>query len=118
MHLGRQSVFRRVCFEVDHIRDLGNWQSVIAWGRYEELAGDVTNRIVINGSDKQAVGAFASDVRKVRKPEPYKGKGIRYEGEVVKKLSGQEGSVSRLTFSRASWEKLAWWRWSDPVLLP
>ncbi|HEX4744058.1 MAG TPA: pyridoxamine 5'-phosphate oxidase family protein [Candidatus Limnocylindria bacterium] len=32
---------KQVCFEVDHIRDLGNWQSVIAWGRYEELAGDV-----------------------------------------------------------------------------
>jgi large subunit ribosomal protein L6 len=51
--------------------------------------GDVANRIVISGCDKQAVGAFASDVRKVRKPEPYKGKGIRYEGEAVKIKPGK-----------------------------
>lgn len=51
--------------------------------------GDITNRIVVSGPDKQAVGAFASDVRKVRKPEPYKGKGIRYEGEVVKIKAGK-----------------------------
>ena len=55
----------------------------------EPGAGDVTNRIVITGPDKQQVGAFASDVRKVRKPEPYKGKGIRYEGEVVKIKPGK-----------------------------
>ena len=51
--------------------------------------GEITNRIVVSGPDKQAVGAFASDVRKVRKPEPYKGKGIRYEGEVVKIKAGK-----------------------------
>lgn len=55
----------------------------------EPGAGDVTNRIVITGADKQAVGSFASDVRKIRKPEPYKGKGIRYEGEVVKIKPGK-----------------------------
>jgi large subunit ribosomal protein L6 len=47
------------------------------------------NKIHASGPDKQLVGQFASDVRKVRKPEPYKGKGIRYEGEVVKIKPGK-----------------------------
>jgi len=46
-------------------------------------------RINIAGPDKQLVGMFASEVRKVRKPEPYKGKGIRYVGEVVKIKPGK-----------------------------
>jgi large subunit ribosomal protein L6 len=46
-------------------------------------------RIVISGADKQAVGHFATDVRKVRPPEPYKGKGIRFEGEVVRRKPGK-----------------------------
>ena len=41
------------------------------------------------GADKQAVGQFAAEVRKVRPPEPYKGKGIRYEGEVVRRKAGK-----------------------------
>jgi large subunit ribosomal protein L6 len=48
-----------------------------------------TNKIHVTGSDKQAVGEFAAQVRKVRKPEPYKGKGIRYEGEAVKIKPGK-----------------------------
>jgi large subunit ribosomal protein L6 len=55
----------------------------------EPGAGDITNRIVVSGIDKQAVGEFAANVRKVRKPEPYKGKGIRYEGETVKIKPGK-----------------------------
>ena len=51
--------------------------------------GEVANRIVVSGPDKQAVGNFAAEVRKVRKPEPYKGKGIRYEGEQVKIKPGK-----------------------------
>jgi large subunit ribosomal protein L6 len=47
------------------------------------------NKIHIAGPDKQAVGQFASDLRAIRKPEPYKGKGIRYEGEVVKIKAGK-----------------------------
>ncbi|HSI35819.1 MAG TPA: 50S ribosomal protein L6, partial [Tepidisphaeraceae bacterium] len=43
----------------------------------------------VSGADKQAVGEFAARVRKTRKPEPYKGKGIRYEGEVVKIKAGK-----------------------------
>lgn len=47
------------------------------------------NKIHVSGADKQAVGAFAAVVRMQRKPEPYKGKGIRYEGEVVKQKAGK-----------------------------
>jgi large subunit ribosomal protein L6 len=45
--------------------------------------------IVIQGADKQAVGQFAAEVRAVRKPEPYKGKGIRYDGEQVRRKAGK-----------------------------
>ena len=45
--------------------------------------------IVISGPDKQAVGQFAAVVRDVRPPEPYKGKGIRYEGEAVRRKAGK-----------------------------
>ncbi len=51
--------------------------------------GEITNKIVVEGPDKQAVGNFAAEVRKIRKPEPYKGKGIRYEGEAVKIKPGK-----------------------------
>jgi large subunit ribosomal protein L6 len=47
------------------------------------------NRIVVRGIDKQMVGEIAANVRKVRTPEPYKGKGIRYEGEYVRKKAGK-----------------------------
>jgi large subunit ribosomal protein L6 len=47
------------------------------------------NRIVVRGIDKQLVGEVAADIRKLRKPEPYKGKGIRYEGEYVRKKAGK-----------------------------
>jgi large subunit ribosomal protein L6 len=53
------------------------------------VALEGTNKINITGADKQAVGQFAAVVRSVRKPEPYKGKGIRYEGEVVKIKPGK-----------------------------
>lgn len=45
--------------------------------------------IVVKGADKQKVGQFAAEVRAVRKPEPYKGKGIRYEGEQVRRKAGK-----------------------------
>lgn len=59
------------------------------------IPGNVTvtlegvNKIHVAGADKQAVGEFAAQVRSKRKPEPYKGKGIRYEGEVVKLKPGK-----------------------------
>ena len=49
------------------------------------------NRITILGTDKEKVGAFAANVRSVRPPEPYKGKGIKYEGEVIKRKAGKAG---------------------------
>ncbi len=45
--------------------------------------------ISVKGSDKQMVGQFAAEVRAVRKPEPYKGKGVRYENEVVRRKAGK-----------------------------
>ena len=49
------------------------------------------NKIVINGIDKQLVGQFAADVRKRRPPEPYKGKGIKYANEVIRRKEGKTG---------------------------
>jgi len=50
------------------------------------------NKIVINGMDKQQVGQFAADVRKKRPPEPYKGKGIKYSDEVIRRKEGKTGA--------------------------
>ena len=47
--------------------------------------------IEVSGIDKQAVGQIAAEIRAVRKPEPYKGKGIRYEGEQVRRKEGKSG---------------------------
>jgi len=49
----------------------------------------VPTQIVVRGIDKQRVGQIAADIRSIRKPEPYKGKGIRYEGEVVRRKVGK-----------------------------
>ena len=49
------------------------------------------NTIVINGYDKQKVGQFAAEVREKRPPEPYKGKGVRYEGEHIIRKEGKAG---------------------------
>ncbi|SDC49787.1 50S ribosomal protein L6 [Shouchella lonarensis] len=48
-------------------------------------------KVVVKGIDKERVGALASNIRAVRKPEPYKGKGIRYEGEYVRRKEGKTG---------------------------
>ena len=48
-------------------------------------------KIIVRGIDKERVGALASNIRQVRPPEPYKGKGIRYEGEVVRRKEGKTG---------------------------
>ena len=48
-------------------------------------------KIIIRGINKERVGALASNIRQVRPPEPYKGKGIRYEGEVVRRKEGKTG---------------------------
>ncbi|WP_105566331.1 50S ribosomal protein L6 [Microbacterium halophytorum] len=49
------------------------------------------NKITVTGIDKQAVGEVAANIRKIRKPEPYKGKGVRYAGEQVRRKAGKAG---------------------------
>lgn len=56
-----------------------------------EIEVPSNTKIVVKGIDKERVGAFAADIRAVRPPEPYKGKGIRYEGEYVRRKEGKTG---------------------------
>jgi large subunit ribosomal protein L6 len=51
----------------------------------------VPTQIVVNGIDKEVVGQVAADIRSIRKPEPYKGKGVRYQGERVMRKAGKAG---------------------------
>jgi len=53
------------------------------------------NKIVISGISKEDVGALAAKIRKYREPEPYKGKGVRYEGEVVRRKAGKAGGKGK-----------------------
>jgi large subunit ribosomal protein L6 len=55
------------------------------------FAVEGNNRLTVHGIDKQAVGEVAANIRKLRKPEPYKGKGVRYAGEVVRRKAGKSG---------------------------
>lgn len=60
----------------------------------EGITFQVENRgreVIVSGYDKQAVGQVAANIRKVRPPEPYKGKGIRYKGEVIRRKAGKSG---------------------------
>jgi len=50
-------------------------------------------RIIVSGTDKQQVGQVAANIRAIRKPDPYKGKGIRYSGEYVRKKAGKAGKT-------------------------
>ena len=56
-------------------------------------AATKATRVSVSGIDKQLVGAIAADIRRVRKPEPYKGKGIRYTGEAIRRKAGKAGKV-------------------------
>jgi len=53
------------------------------------------SRILVQGSDKEQVGQVAANIRKLRPPEPYKGKGIRFEGERVRRKAGKAGKVGK-----------------------
>ncbi|HTO06459.1 MAG TPA: 50S ribosomal protein L6 [Myxococcota bacterium] len=59
-----------------------------------EVVAESQTRLVIKGANKQQVGQFAAEVREVRMPEPYKGKGIRYVDEVVRRKVGKTGVSS------------------------
>jgi large subunit ribosomal protein L6 len=55
------------------------------------LAVEANTKVTVNGIDKQLVGQVAANIRATRPPEPYKGKGVRYEGEYVRKKAGKTG---------------------------
>ncbi len=57
-----------------------------------EIEVPAANKIIVRGIDKQKVGAVAANIRAVRPPEPYKGKGIRYEGERIIRKEGKTGA--------------------------
>ena len=52
---------------------------------------ETPTRLAVEGIDKQKVGEVAANIRKLRKPDPYKGKGVRYQGEVVRRKAGKTG---------------------------
>jgi large subunit ribosomal protein L6 len=52
---------------------------------------ETPTRFVVEGIDKQKVGEVAANIRKLRKPDPYKGKGVRYQGEVIRRKAGKAG---------------------------
>jgi large subunit ribosomal protein L6 len=59
--------------------------------KHLEVVSESPTRLVVRGADKQEVGQFAADIRKVRRPEPYKGKGVRYADERVRRKVGKAG---------------------------
>lgn len=58
-----------------------------------EVEVPASNRVVVRGADKEKVGDLAARIRRVREPEPYKGKGIRYAGEKIRIKAGKAGKV-------------------------
>lgn len=60
-----------------------------------EVEVPVPTKIIVKGADKEAVGALAANIRKVREPEPYKGKGIKYENEVIRRKVGKAGGKKK-----------------------
>lgn len=60
-----------------------------------EIEVPAPNKIVVKGIDNQKVGQFAAEIREKRPPEPYKGKGIRYAGEVVRRKEGKTGAKKK-----------------------
>ena len=56
--------------------------------------GERSQQVFVRGYDKQKVGQIAADIRRVRPPEPYKGKGIRYRGEWIRRKAGKAGKVA------------------------
>ena len=59
------------------------------------LAAPAQNRIVVSGIDKEVVGQIAAEIRAYREPEPYKGKGIKYEGEHIRRKAGKAGAKGK-----------------------
>ncbi len=64
---------------------------VIEPGEDIEIEVPAANKIVVRGTDKEAVGELAAKIRDIRRPEPYKGKGIKYQEEVIRRKVGKAG---------------------------
>lgn len=60
-----------------------------------QVTVDKNTMIIVTGSDPQQIGQFAAQVRSIRPPEPYQGKGIRYEGEYVRKKAGKAAAAKK-----------------------
>jgi len=60
-----------------------------------EIDVPAANKVVVKGADKEAVGALAANIRKVREPEPYKGKGIKYDTERIRRKVGKAGGKKK-----------------------
>ncbi|OQA21230.1 MAG: 50S ribosomal protein L6 [Actinobacteria bacterium ADurb.Bin346] len=76
---------------------LVGYSNPVIFKKPEDISFDLPDNttIVVKGIDKQRVGQVASQIRDLRKPEPYKGKGIRYANEVVRKKAGKAASSSK-----------------------
>lgn len=80
----------------DVILNLGySHQVIISENEDIKLEVPQPNQIIVSGIDKQKVGQFACEVRAKRPPEPYKGKGIRYDGEVIVRKEGKAGKGAK-----------------------
>jgi large subunit ribosomal protein L6 len=58
-----------------------------------KLTAPQPTQVLVEGTDKEVVGRVASEIRKLRKPEPYKGKGVRYAGEIIRRKAGKAGKA-------------------------
>jgi large subunit ribosomal protein L6 len=58
-----------------------------------KLTAPMPTQVLVEGTDKEVVGRVAAEIRKLRKPEPYKGKGVRYAGEVIRRKAGKAGKA-------------------------
>ncbi len=56
-----------------------------------KLTAPIPTQVLIEGADKEVVGQVAAEIRKLRKPEPYKGKGVSYAGEIIRRKAGKAG---------------------------
>ena len=97
---------KKIITSLDEVYNKENYEEInldpTSNDKYNRLKDDVINtlkaeqvsntEITISGIDKQKVTEFAANIRKIRQPEPYKGKGIRYKGEYVRRKEGKKAA--------------------------